>query len=265
MNNEENLMDSIDKLVEIVEPGSQNLIVMTGKGSKLRTVFNPPLEYNLSSVGYEMSLIRLETYFSFPNITENKNNAVNITINDKLYEIRIPTGCYDIESINTVLQKQLFSKGGQKEKTEQYVILSANNNTLKCVLEIKDKKVVVDFGVDNSLRTVLGFEAKKYSNVGSYESENIVNILNVNSILIHCDIIEGSRVNGKIAPVIYSFFPDVSPGEKIVAEPKHLIYIPLTIGIIPSMTSWVTDQTGADIDLRGEELTLTFHVRKKKH
>ena len=116
---ENNIMDSIDKLVEIVEPGSQNLIVMTGKGSKLRTVFNPPLEYNLSSVGYEMSLLSLETYFSFPNITGNKNNAINITINDKLYEIRIPTGCYDIESINTVLQKQLFSKGGQKEKTEQ--------------------------------------------------------------------------------------------------------------------------------------------------
>ena len=81
---EGNLMDSIDKLVEIVEPGQQNLIVMTGKGSQIRTVFNPPLEYNLSSVGYEMCLIRLETYFSFPNITKNKNNAVNISINDKL-------------------------------------------------------------------------------------------------------------------------------------------------------------------------------------
>ena len=66
---EENLMDSIDKLVEIVEPGQQILIVMTGKGSKLRTVFNPPLELNMSSVGYEISLIRLETYFSFPNIS----------------------------------------------------------------------------------------------------------------------------------------------------------------------------------------------------
>ena len=238
---------------------------MTGKGSKICTIFNPPLEYNLSSVGYEMSLLRLETYFSFPNITENKNNAVNITIDGKLYEIKIPTGCYDIDSINTVLQKQLFLKGGQKKIEEERVVLSANNNTLKCVLEIKDEKTAVDFDIDHSLRTVLGFEAKKYSNIGFYESENIVNILNVNSILIHCDIIEGSRVNGKIAPVIYSFFPDVSPGEKIIAEPEHLIYIPLTIGIIPSMTSWVTDQTGAGIDLRGEELTLTFHVRKRKH
>ena len=181
---------------------------------------------------------------------------MNITIDGKLYKIKIPTGCYDTDSINTVLQKQLFAKGGQKKKKEEErVVLSANKNTLKCVLEIKNKKTVVDFDIDHSLRTVLGFEAKKYSNIGFYESENIVNILNVNSILIHCDIIEGSRVNGKIAPVIYSFFPDVSPGEKIIAEPNHLIYIPLKIGIIPSMTSWVTDQTGADVDLRGEELT----------
>ena len=79
--------------------------------------------------------------------------------------------------------------------------LSANKNTLSCVLEIKDENTVVDFDIDNSLRTVLGFEAKKYNQVGSYESENIVNILNVNSILVHCDIIEGSRVNGKVAPV----------------------------------------------------------------
>ena len=152
-----------------------------------------------------MCLIRLETYFSFPNIAES-NNAVKISINSKWYDIKIPTGCYDIDSINTVLQKQLLLLGEQT-KAEQYVILSANKNTLNCVLEIKEKNVVVDFDIDNSVRTVLGFDAKKYSNVGSYESENIVNILNVNSILVHCDIIEGSRVNGKVAPVIYNFFP----------------------------------------------------------
>ena len=174
---EENLMDSINKLVEIVKPGQQNLIVMKGKGSKLRTVFSPPLEYNLSSVGYEMSLIRLKTYFSFPNIIENKNNAVNITIDGKLYEIKIPTGCYDIDSINTVLQKQLFSKGGQK-KEEERVVLSATKNTLKYVLEIKNEKTVVDFDINNSPRTVLGFDAKKYTEIGSYESENIVDSLN---------------------------------------------------------------------------------------
>ena len=254
--------EGLNRLIELVEPGPQNLIVMTGKGSRLRTFFNPPLEYNMSKVGYELALIRLETYFSFPNIGDN-NNSIKITIGKTSYDIKIPTGCYDIDSINTVLQKQLLKLTGEGKK-EQHVTLTANKNTLSCVLEIKDDQTIVDFNIENSLRTVLGFNAKQYKKQGTYESENIVNILSVNSILVHCDIIEGSRVNGELAPVIYNFFPDVSPGEKIVAEPKHLIYIPLTMNIIPSMTSWVTDQTGADIDLRGEELTLTFHVRKKK-
>ena len=104
-------MESLDKLIEFVEPGPQNLIVMTGKGSKLCTVFNPPLEYNMSSIGYEICLIRLETYFSFPNITKS-NNAVKISINRKWYDIKIPTGYYDIDSINTILQKQLLSLTG---------------------------------------------------------------------------------------------------------------------------------------------------------
>ena len=84
--------------------------------------------------------------------------------------------------------------------------LSANKNTLNCVLEIKDGKTVVDFNINNGLRTVLGFDAKRYSNIGFYESENIINILSVNSILVHCDIVEGLRVNGRITPVIHNFF-----------------------------------------------------------
>ena len=253
---------SLDKLVEYAEPGAQNLIVMSGGGSKLHTSFNPPLEWPKTRVGYEMSLLRLETYFSFPNIAST-NNTMRISINRKWYVIQIPTGCYDIDSINNVVQRLLMELTGESEK-EKHIIISANRNTLRCILKIRDANTIVDFNVANSLRSVLGFQAIQYKKPGRYESENIVNILSVNSILVHCDIIESSRVNGEAAPVIYNFFPDVSPGEKIVSQPLHLIYIPLTMDVIPSMTSWLTDQNGSNLDLRGEELTLTFHVRKKK-
>ena len=111
--------EGLNRLIELVEPGPQNLIVMTGKGSRLRTFFNPPLEYNMSKVGYELALIRLETYFSFPNIGDN-NNSIKITIGKTSYDIKIPTGCYDIDSINTVLQKQLLKLTGEGKK-EQHV------------------------------------------------------------------------------------------------------------------------------------------------
>ena len=84
------------------------------------------------------------------------------------------------------------------------------------------------------------------------------------SILVYFDIVAASRLNGIEAPVIYNFFPDVSPGEKIVTQPKHLIYVPLTMNVITSMTSWMTDQNQKSLDLRGEELTLTYHIRKSR-
>ena len=256
--------ENMNKLVEYATPGEEYYLIVSGSGSRLHTKYNPPLEFEPSNAGYEISLHRLETYFSFPNL-DDSNNAIRISMDSgkKWLDLEIPVGCYDIDSINTVLQRLLMEKAGIKEK-EKHVILAANKNTLKCILEIRDATTIVDFDIDNSLRSVLGFKKKKYKGAKRYESEHIVNILSVNSILVHCDVIGASRVNGVGAPVIYNFFPDVSPGEKIVSLPKHLIYMPLTMDFIPSMTSWLTDQSSKELDLRGEELTLTFHVRKRR-
>ena len=146
------------------------------------------------------------------------------------------------------------------KEDEKGIILSPNPNTLRCVLEILHEKCRADFNVDGSLCKVLGFNKKIYK-AGRPQSENLVNIISVNSILVHCDAIEGSRLNGIEAPLIYSFFPDVAPGEKIVSIPLHLIYIPLTLNIISHITCWLTDQNGKKLDLRGEEVTITFHVK----
>ena len=40
--------------------------------------------------------------------------------------------------------------------------MEANLNTLKCVLDVLDSNTFVDFGVKNSLRTVLGFTGDVY-------------------------------------------------------------------------------------------------------
>ena len=63
----------------------------------------------------------------------------------------------------------------------EWVLISIqpNNNTLKSVLDI-DAKYKVDFTTANSIRTVLGFNSQIYS-AGYNESENIMNIMNVNS------------------------------------------------------------------------------------
>ena len=116
-----------------------------------------------------------------------------------------------------------------------------STTTLKCILDIKDYQI--DFDVENSLRTVLGFDAKIYKR-GRHESENLVDIMSVNSILVHCvycDIIGTSRVYGIEAPVIYNSFPSATPGDKIVSTPRNLIYVPITLNVISHMTCWLAD------------------------
>ena len=82
-------------------------------------------------------------------------------------------------------------------------------NTLKSVL-ILENGYQVYFNHQNSFAKVLGFTGTKYME-GFHESENVVNILSINSILVNIDIISGSYVNGTTKNTIYSFFPKVSP------------------------------------------------------
>ena len=53
--------------------------------------------------------------------------------------------------------------------------------------------------VPNSIGSVLGF-TNEIIGKGYNESPNIVNIIQVNSILVNLDIISGSYVNGSASP-----------------------------------------------------------------
>ena len=90
----------------------------------------------------------------------------------------------------------------------------------------------------------------------------MVNILTINSILVNVDIISGSYVNGSTQPTIYLFFPNVSLGFKIIENPHNLLYLTITSDTIHSITVCLTDQNGYALNLRGENLSVRFHLRE---
>ena len=120
---------------------------------------------------------------------------------------------------------------------DYYINLSANSNTLKSVL-ILEKDYQVDFNHQNSIAKVFGFTGAKYME-GFHQSENVVNILSINSILVNIDIISGSY---SMVNTIYSFFPKVSPGYKIIEMPVNLVYLPIIFDTIDSLKVSITDQ-----------------------
>ena len=87
--------------------------------------------------------------------------------------------------------------------------------------------------------------------------------MNVNSILVHCNNIHSSYMRCTQGPVAHNFFPDAAPGLKLLESPRNLIYLPVTVDVISTLSVWLTDQHGKLLDLRGEELTIRFHLRER--
>ena len=238
-------------------------IIVSDNKSSFNTSFNPKLELDRDKV-YEIALVNLETYYSFPNIDKTNNISVYSPGNGNSWvKIKIPEGSYEIDYINNTIQHEMEKKGHYDSiNVDYYINISANSNTLKSVI-ILEEDYQVDFNHQNSLAKVLGFTGTKYTE-GFHESENVVNILSIDSILINIDIILGSYVNGTTKNTIYSFFPKVSPGCKIIESPVILVYLPVTLDDIYSLTVSIMDQDDNLLNLRNEKLTIRFHIREAR-
>ena len=111
------------------------------------------------------------------------------------------------------------------------------------------------------MKDLLGFNEETVEGIGEHEGSSIVNILKVNSIFVNCDLVSGSFVNGSPEPVLYSFFPNVPPGYKVIETPGSPVYLPVSQNYIESIRLWLTDQDRNAINLRGETLTCWLVIR----
>ena len=238
-------------------------VIVSGDKSSFTTLFNPKIELDTKKK-YEIALVNLETYYSFPNIDDSNNTFVYSHDQGQTWtKIKIPIGSYEIDDLNNHLRFEMERAGHYDEvNNEPFINIAANSNTLKSIMII-GQGYQVDFNQANNLSRVLGFTGSKY-NEGFHESEKPVNILSINSILVNIDIIDGSYVNGKTKNTIYSFFPDVSPGFKIIESPVNLVYLPILPYTIQNLNLSITDQDENALNLRGEKLTARFHIREAR-
>jgi len=242
-----------------------NAFVLSGIGSDF-TINHTPIILDPNKK-YEAALLSLDTYNSIPNINKGKNNIFKYSNNNGLAwkVIELDTGSYEIDTLSDEIQRILVLNGDYDNiNLKFYITISPNKSKLTSIVHIDNPNYKVDFTVSKSIGTLLGFK-KVVINAGYNESTSIVDIMTLNSILVNIDIISGSYVNGTALPVIYSFYPNVSPGYKIVETPNpQLIYHPVTRNDISKMRVWLTNQDNRPVDLRGEILTVRIFVREIK-
>jgi len=252
MNTSEKLLEEIRALLDHKENMS---IVLSSNTTNWSTIFSPPM-YLDPKRKYEMALISLESYYSIPNIN-NFNNTFVYHDSTTTKTITIPLGSYELTDINAEIQKQMQINGDINTPIK----LGVNTATLKAVVEISNPAYSVRMS-ESTIRTLLGFHERTLTSTTNNEGDTTVNILTVNSIMVTCNLIGGSYIDGIMLPIIYSFFPGVSPGEKIIESPRNLIYLPITSsGPISKIEISLVDQNGDPIDLRGETITVRLHVR----
>src|SRR5215470_3120489 len=141
----------LEKIARNTEPKMSFYILISDKGSRIKTKFNPLIQLD-NTKKYEMALVNLETYYSFPNIDSTNNNFRYSPDNGKTwFNIDIPEGSYEIADINEYIQRTMKDNGHYDTANDQYyVTIEPNNNTLKSVLAV-GTNYNVDFTTPNSI------------------------------------------------------------------------------------------------------------------
>ena len=130
----ESALRKIATIMEKVErntgPKSSFYILLSEKSAKIRTRYNPLIELDANKK-YEMALVNLETYYSFPNIDATSNHLrYSPDGGDTWVDVSIPEECYEITVINDYLQRIMTENGHYDAANEECCISIRCNRTV---------------------------------------------------------------------------------------------------------------------------------------
>jgi hypothetical protein len=221
------------------------LFTFHGNSSELSQSFHPPLKLKDNS-NYAIGLQSLMTYNNIPNITSENN---------KLYAggevFTLPTGVYTSTDISKYINH--ISHGAVE------IIVLNNRRNQKCSFWCNK---TIDFSENDTFGHLLGFDKIILSKEVWHESNFSVDMHPVKGIFVECNLANGSYFNSKSNQYIYGFPCTVPAGFQLNINPNNVIYIPTVGGTdIHDITVKIRDQDGKLINLLGESITVTLHLK----
>ena len=154
-------------------------------------------------------------------------------------------------------------------------------NNVKVIVTIDDIKLKSDLKINQTLiytkksffYTILGFtQSHSYPLddidefyqwiAGLYKSNRPINITGIDKILLKCDCIQGSIVNGIREPILYSFALSSPPGHKIYKEPKVKLFKKVNKSVLSHITFYFEVDDHKAVDFNGETISFTCQLIK---
>lgn len=245
----------------IIQYSTMSSITLSGSESSLTADFFPPIE--LKGGSHVCGLIDFQTYNSVPNIDHGcnkfywKSDEVRVfgqgsEIFADVNEITVPTGSYEIKDLSDYLEQALSHLGVTLN-------VRVNKNTFRSEIKCSHE---INFEHEDSVASLFGFNKCKLPANVLHISDKHININRINVIRIECNIISGAYINNLRSHTLHEFYPAVAPGYKIVEVPTNVIYLPVTVKTIHSITLNIVDQSGHLINFRGETITIRIHIKR---
>ena len=226
---------TIDDLNKLLEPKSLELHVkeVQKRGSKIKIGDN---EYKLSDFDTQKNEIIEELKNIKYNDLEDLVYRMQLTYNEiiDILDLKyIPTkrtgyslnpGIYEVDDLNNTLKYFL----------PDTVKLSVTIDDIRLKSNLKTNQTLI-FTEKSFFFTILGFTRSRsyplddingfYQLIaGSYKSDEPINITGIDKVHLKCDCIQGSIVNGKREPFLFSFALSSPPGHKVYKEPRVKIF-----------------------------------------
>lgn len=227
-------------------------VVLTGRSTDFTITYSNPI---ILDDNWTVGLHAFTAPFSYSNITAS-NNIFKYYNGTVWKTLTLSVGAYNIDDINNQVKLGIETGGDDSHA----ITISGNDINGTAIIDINNANYKVDFTVDNSLRTVLGFNATVL-NAGYNNSPNQAQITTLTHILVNCNIVGGSYLNDIDFPVLYSFPPKYAPYNLMVEQPQKIVYLPVKVLYINSIRIWLTDQDGRQISLNNEPVTLRLHFK----
>ena len=145
----------IKQIVNYTEPKRSFSIFVSDNKTRFKTWFKPSIQLDKKK-DYEIALINLDTYYSFPNIDRSNNCFSNSPgANTPWVDIIFPEGSYHVEDINEFIQRDMRKNNLYDQTSDKiYIEISANTKTLKSEVFLRNT-YVVDFKKMKSINSLL--------------------------------------------------------------------------------------------------------------
>lgn len=233
---------------------------------------NFPNPIQLGSIGYEVCLSKLSTWFSAVNLV-SRTLKWSSDGGSTYTTISIPTGNYTVEDVNLLLAKSQYDGAVTDSDPTGIlygIILQPNYNTNRAEFLIDNTILsgvhtfqvdLSDGGDPTNIRTFLGFPSAVVTATVSGTTTAEVTA-GADEWQVRCDLHANSYADGVTSDVIYQFIPAVPPSASIREEPVHRTWFQVNKSTIYSVRIKLTDQSGRKIDLNGEDSVFTFLIRK---